>query len=267
MSKIALDKYYTDPELAKHCIDITFETIGNDWDRIIEPAAGDGSFLNQLPANTIGYDIAPETDNIIKSDYRNVELPYMEKSLVIGNPPFGRANKLSVQFIKCSLRHSPYVAFIQPISQLNQNRTMKDTELLYSEDLGKIEYSGRKVHCCFNIYHYCKDGHKQNFDIPGIKTCRHIFRTGKYQHSDELLNYPWDFRVSAWGTIKLLDDGEYSNNEVVFIVDDPERKEWLKNKLQECDYQELLSCVSTPNLPAWRLRKYLYEKYLEEECQ
>lgn len=112
--------------------------------------------MKYLPEETLAYDILPEAPNIVQADYREVRLPYMDKSLVIGNPPFGRANKLSVQFVKVSLTHSPYISLIQPISQLNQNRTMKDTELLYSEDLGTLPYSGRRVHCCLNIYHYCK---------------------------------------------------------------------------------------------------------------
>ena len=49
--------------------------------------------------------------------------------------------------------------------------------------------------------------------------CRHIFRTGKYQHSDEILNFPWTYRVAAWGTIKLLENDETCTNEVVFYVD------------------------------------------------
>ena len=263
MTKIENDKYYTEDSIAKYCVEKTFEVIGTDWERIIEPSAGAGSFLHYLPSSTIAYDILPEADNITQADYREVVLPYKEKSLVIGNPPFGRANKLSVQFIKQSLTHSPYVSFIQPISQLNQNRTMKDTELLYSEDLGKLLYSGKKVHCCLNIYHYCKNGHKQKFDVPGIIECSHIFRTGKYKHKDEILNYQWDFRVSAWGRIHLLDDEETCPNEVVFTCDDS-IKEWLHKKLQECDYQNLISCVSSPNLPAWRLKKWLYEEWIKE---
>ncbi len=269
MAKIPLDKYYTEDALAKHCVDKTYEIIGDDWDRIIEPSAGAGAYLKYLPKDTLAYDIAPEADGIITQDYRTVELPYMEKSLVIGNPPFGRANKLSVQFVKCSLKHSPYISLIQPISQLNQNRTMKDTELLYSEDLGVMNYAGRPVHCCLNIYHYCIDGHKQNFDIPGIIECRHIFRTGKYQHSDDILNYPWTYRVAAWGTIRLLEEGETCTNEVVFYVD-PNNKDmidWLGQKLKECNYQEILKCVSTPNLPAWRLRKWLKEQWLLENSE
>lgn len=264
MAKLDKDKYYTEDNLAQYCVEKTFEVLGSNWERIIEPSAGAGSYLKYLPNTTLAYDIAPEADNIIEMDYREVQLPHIERSLVIGNPPFGRANKLSVQFIKASMEHSDYVSFIQPISQLNQNRTMKDTELLYSEDLGACKYSGRTVHCCLNIYHKCKDGHKQNFDIPGILECRHIFRSGKYQHSNEILNYPWDFRVAAWGNIHLLDDNEFCPNEVVFRVDDS-MKDWLKNKLQICDYKAILSCVSTPNLPAWRLRKWLKEEYIKEQ--
>lgn len=263
MGKIANDKYYTENSIAKYCVEKTFEILGTDWDRIIELSAGAGAYLAYLPNNTLAYDILPEGPNIIQADYRDIKLPYEEKSLVIGNPPFGRANKLSVQFIKASLTHSPYISLIQPISQLNQNRTMKDTELLYSEDLGILPYSGRKVHCCLNIYHYCKNGHKQNYDISGILECRHIFRTGKYKHPDDILNYPWDFRVSAWGTIKLLDEGEACPNEIVFRCND-NIKEWLEKKLKECNYKNLLQCVASPNLPAWRLRKWLKEQWEKE---
>lgn len=260
MAKISNDKYYTEDQLAQYCVNKTFEILGSDWDRIIEPSAGAGNFLKHLPAGTLAYDIAPEADGITMADYREVKLPYIKRSLVIGNPPFGRANKLSVQFVKASLLHSDYIAIIQPISQLNQNRTMKDTELIYSEDLGKRKYSDRTIHCCFNIYHKKIDGHKQAFTTPGIIECRHIFRTGSQKHSDELLNYPWDFRVAAWGNIRLLKDDEVATNEIVFTVE-PAMVEWVGNKLKECDYHSLLSCVSTPNLPAWRLQKWLYEEW------
>ena len=155
MGKIAHDKYYTEDQLAKYCVDKTYEILGSDWDRIIEPSAGAGAYLKYLPADTLAYDILPEADGITIADYREVKLPYMERSLVIGNPPFGRANKLSVQFVKASLLHSDYISLIQPISQLNQNRTMSNTELLYSEDLGVLPYSGRQVHCCLNIFSKC----------------------------------------------------------------------------------------------------------------
>lgn len=263
MAKLELDKYYTEDTLAQHCVDVVFSLLGSEWDRIIEPSSGAGAFLKYLPETTIDYDIAPELDRTIQMDYREVKLPHMERSLVIGNPPFGRANKLSVQFMIASLKHSDYVAFIQPISQLNQNRTMKNTELLYSEDLGKVAYSGRKVHCCFNIYHK-SDKPQEDYKIEGIYS-RHIFRSGKAQHSDEILDFPWDFRVQAWGNIHLLGENEFSDNEIVFRVDDEAKKSWLEKKLKECDFHSLLSCVSSPNLPVWRLNKWLFEEKQKEE--
>lgn len=258
MAKIENDKYYTEDQLAKYCVEKTFEILGEEWDRIIEPSAGAGVYLKYLPANTIAYDIAPEAPGIERADYREIELPHIERSLVIGNPPFGRANKLSVQFIKCSMVHSDYVSFIQPISQLNQNRTMKDTELLYSEDLGTVSYSGRKVHCCLNIYHKSKRP-MEDYRIDGIYS-RHIFRKGSQKHDDAILNYPWDFRVAAWGKVRLLKDNEVADNEIVFRVDDENKREWLANALDRCNYKSLLSCVSEPNLPIWRLNKWLCEQ-------
>lgn len=268
MAKLAYDKYYTESDLAKHCVEKTFETIGSNWERIIEPSVGAGAFLPFLPEDTIYYDLVPDENcpGTIEMDWREVKLPYIKQSLVIGNPPFGRANKLSVQFIKKAMELGDYCAFIQPISQLNQNRTMKDTELLYSEDLGTIAYSGRKVHCCFNVYHKCIGGHKQDFDIPGIIECRHIFRSGKYKHDDSILNDKWDFRVAAWGTIRLLGEDEFCPNEVVFKCEEA-IKSWLEQKLRECDYSKVVNSVTTPNLPAWRLKKWLKEEYEKERAE
>ena len=65
MPKIEKDKYYTEEAIAQHCVETTFNIIGDDWDRIIEPSAGAGVFLHYLPTGTIAYDIAPEAENII----------------------------------------------------------------------------------------------------------------------------------------------------------------------------------------------------------
>jgi hypothetical protein len=45
-----LDKFYTLPVYSKKCIDKVFEFYSDSkWDLIIEPSAGNGSFLNQIP--------------------------------------------------------------------------------------------------------------------------------------------------------------------------------------------------------------------------
>ena len=86
MAKIELDKYYTPTDLAKYCIDKTFEVIGEEnITDIIEPSAGNGSFSNLLEC--VAYDIEPEHESIIKQDYLELKLEYRKGRLVIGNPP------------------------------------------------------------------------------------------------------------------------------------------------------------------------------------
>ena len=68
-TKLDNDKYYTPIDLAKECIDKTFEIIGKEnITEIIEPSAGNGSFSNQI-ANCIAYDLVPESDNIKTADF------------------------------------------------------------------------------------------------------------------------------------------------------------------------------------------------------
>ena len=39
---------------------------------------------------------------------------------------------------------------------------------------------------------------------------------------------------------------------------------YIEKKLKECNYKALLQCVASPNLPAWRLRKWLKEQWEKE---
>jgi hypothetical protein len=62
--KNLLDKFYTKSDIAKMCID---KINLSDFDLIIEPSAGSGSFSNNIEG-CISYDIEPESDSIIKQD-------------------------------------------------------------------------------------------------------------------------------------------------------------------------------------------------------
>ena len=66
-----LDKFYTIPSIVELCINKVNEKYKlTNFDLIIEPSAGNGSFLLQLPnENCIGFDISPENDKIIKQDF------------------------------------------------------------------------------------------------------------------------------------------------------------------------------------------------------
>ena len=106
-----LDKFYTPKEVALTCINLVPNI--EQYDKIIEPSAGNGSFSLQLECDA--YDIAPENEHIIKQDWLNFYPPIGEHTLVIGNPPFGPRASLAKQFIKHSQEiGAETIAFILP---------------------------------------------------------------------------------------------------------------------------------------------------------
>ena len=111
-----LDKFYTQPSTAKHCISL-IENI-KQYDVIIEPSAGNGSFSNLLP-DCLAYDLEPEHPNIIQQDFFNLDvLKYRfnnQKILVVGNPPYGKMANLAVKFFNHAATFATTIAFIVPI--------------------------------------------------------------------------------------------------------------------------------------------------------
>ncbi len=116
-----LEKFYTNRNIAKQCIEMFVEAInpGQD-DIIIEPSAGTGSFsdhLKEMFPNTFAYDLHPEKSYILQQDYLNYPVPDVEdKTHVIGNPPFGRQSSLVRKFVKKSAEFADTISFILPKS-------------------------------------------------------------------------------------------------------------------------------------------------------
>lgn len=115
MNHRELDKFYTKKDVIKKII----KKINLDkYDLIIEPSAGSGNFLEFLPmGKTIALDIAPENKIIKKMNWFDFEIsPKYKKVLVIGNPPFGKFNKLSKDFLthSFSFKNVDTVAFVLP---------------------------------------------------------------------------------------------------------------------------------------------------------
>ena len=105
IAKIHLDKYYTPKDLAEYVVNKTKEIIGEEnITEYLEPSAGAGVFLDYLDKPYLAYDIEPEQDNrIIKQDYLELDLEYKKGRCIIGNPPYGTRNTLSVKFYKKSI--------------------------------------------------------------------------------------------------------------------------------------------------------------------
>lgn len=255
--KLNLDKYYTDKQTAKQCIDFAFSYCRNITE-VIEPSAGAGAFSLQIP-NCIAYDIAPEHESVKEQDFLKLELPYKQGRLIIGNPPFGVKNTLSVQFFKKACKICDYIAFILPISQLDNNRQMYDFDLIKSIDLGKVKYTDRELHCCFNIYKRPAIGvnKKPNDKIEGIK----VIEYRRTKEKNIPLNF--DFAMGCFGggccgvTPSYI--GKFAIEMYFYITH--ERKEEILNVLNTTDWKELSKGVAnTYRLPQWKvLNKIRYE--------
>ncbi len=124
LKRNTIDKYYTKESITTMCLDLikTNLTI-NESDLIIEPSAGNGSFIpgiKKLTSNYLFYDLEPEHDEIVKQDYLEYDysgvIDKYSAIHIIGNPPFGRQSSLAIKFIKKSCEFCSTISFILPKS-------------------------------------------------------------------------------------------------------------------------------------------------------
>jgi len=119
-----IDKFYTSESAVNLCCSLINDKLSiNSEDLIIEPSAGNGSFIEAiklLSTNHKFYDLKPENPEIIEQDYLNLNYQYIQEQFkkihVIGNPPFGRQSSLAIKFIKKSCEFGNSVSFILPKS-------------------------------------------------------------------------------------------------------------------------------------------------------
>jgi len=263
MAKINLDKYYTPVELAKSCIEKTFEVIGREnITDIIEPSAGNGSFSLQLP-NCTAYDIAPEHKSIIKQDFLKLELPYKKGRLVVGNPPFGKGTALSNRFVRKGFEIADYIAFILPIVQMNNLQEIYQFDLINSYDIGVIKYSGVQVHCCFNIY---KRPFILNSKVTQYKLNDIVMKEIR-KHRNQFLpdNFKYDVGICIWGSIgvECFGEGKYAK-ELYIYCKNRTLADKVKNVIVGADWNTIVvNKTKTPALTQRIIRKHLIEQIPE----
>ena len=256
MAKIDLDKYYTPTKLSKYCIDVV-NNFGLEITEIIEPSAGNGSFSLQMP-NCIAYDLEPEHESIIKKNFLELVLPYKKGRLFIGNPPFGKRNTLSVKFYKQACLMGDYIAFILPVSQYQNNQQMYCFDLIHSEVLPTIEYSGVKLLCCFNIYKRPINGiNKKAIDYK----LSDVF-VGEYRRGGTYAKpKTFDFAMNTYGNSigkEIFNIGTFCQENYV-IIHNKKYKEEILQVMKETDWKNLYPYISTPKIQTWKIYKYLKE--------
>ena len=265
----SLDKYYTPLKLAEYIVNKTEEIIGEqNITEYIEPSAGAGVFLDcleYLDKPYLAYDIEPEDSRIVEQDYLELELDYKRGRCVIGNPPFGWGNTLSVKFYKKSIELADYIAFILPISQLNNNMQMYEFDLVYSDDLGLHNYSGKQLHCCFNIYkrpHSSKLNKRPNYKLKDVTIIE--YRRG----GNSVIPPGYDFGMGAYGTgcVGKVPNkiGQYCR-EYYFYIKNKELKNKVLDVLENYDWKGISKSTSMHMLPQWRIFKVLKEEVPELE--
>ena len=161
----SLDKFYTVPKTSENCVQIFKEVIKpKSTDVIIEPSAGNGSFIPFLNALKIDkiffFDIEPEHPLVKKQDFLKLDFPFKDENIhVIGNPPFGRQSSLAVKFIKHASTFASSISFILPKSFKKasfQNKVPLCFHLEKEEELPSqsflLEGKTYEVPCVFQIW-------------------------------------------------------------------------------------------------------------------
>lgn len=171
------DQFYTSDAVAKQCVQWIITAVSasggcgggvapyDDDDYLwIEPSAGTGAFLRQLPPEftKIGLDIDPKCDDIVKQDYLTWQAPTVAKKgvIVFGNPPFGRQSSLAKAFIAKSCSFANIIAFILPKSFTKPsmyNAFQPRFHLVFNEELDKNAFiinggAAYDVPCVFQIW-------------------------------------------------------------------------------------------------------------------
>ena len=261
MAKIYNDKYYTPDNVVKKVIEVLEKDVMpiSKFSRIIEPSAGAGAFLKRLPVDAIGYDIEPQADNIIKGDYLIQNIDYKQNSLVIGNPPFGKSGDLHSKFIKKSIEHSNYIAFVLPGDMYKKDK-FTEVELYKSYMLPAVKYSGVKLRCCFNIYRKRKTALKEK-KIKNVE----ILTFSKDKNTTKKEMQTWaalktDYRLVSFGGTRLLSN----NNTKVYCEEIRiilKEKVNLKPVLEKYFRDKIKNAVSVSNIGKQEIIDLIYDNF------
>lgn len=170
LNRNTIDKYYTKTNIANECISLVKQYIKSISinDLIIEPSAGNGSFIPniKLLSNCYKfYDLEPDHPEIIKQDFLEFDYSRIKKEYksihIIGNPPFGRQASLAIKFIKQCCKFANSISFILPKSfKKNSMKThfTSNYHLIYEIDLIDNAFTVNgiesNVPCIFQIWEY-----------------------------------------------------------------------------------------------------------------
>ena len=266
-NKLDYDQYYTPQETMEYCVNKAWDIVKDlryEVSEFLEPSAGEGVFSDYLLTsglNVIAMDLFPKQDYIIQQDFLTCELEYKPNRFIIGNPPYGSKFALGVKFYNKACELGDYIAFILPIRQLDNKRTLYKFDLVYSEDLGEVLFSNcRKVHCCLNVYIRPKNGlnSKPQSKLKDITIVR--------QDSKRYKDFDYDIRICSWGDAtagKILKDNEHYSGEYKIKIHNEALKEQIIKVLENVNRKEEINNTAMCSLKQYHIIDVL-KKYIKE---
>lgn len=266
-NKLNLDQYYTSEEDMNYCVNKTLDVLqenGYGVSEFLEPSAGQGVFSDYLYTSgkeVVALDVEPKGNNIVKADFLEYPIEYKKNRLTIGNPPYGSRLSLAKKFYKKSIEVGDYISFILPISQLNNAEFMYEFDLLYSEDLGELIFSGdRKVYCCLNIYVRPKSGlnKKKLNKLKDVEIVR--------QDSKKYKDFQYDIRMCYWGDAtagKILEENESYSGEYKIKIHNKDLKDKIIEVLSNTNWKQELNSTAMCRIKQYHIYDVL-EKYIKE---
>ena len=203
-----LDQFYTIPTVAETCIKYVGDRYPwSDWGLVVEPSAGNGSFLLQIPTQKrIGMDISPQHPDIIRQDFFEYIPPRMDEPiLVIGNPPFGRICSLAIRFFQHAAQWADVIAFIVPRTFRRisvHNKLCRSYHLIWDKDIPSEPCSfdpPMAAKCCFQIWKRRLDA-RPFIILPTIHPDWEFMRLGPNDtHGQPTPPIGADFAIRAYG--------------------------------------------------------------------
>jgi hypothetical protein len=261
--KQGLDKFYTDPSYAKHCIDRVGDYhVWSSCSLVIEPSAGNGSFSTQIlhvlqsVTPLIAMDIEPGSDTILTQDFLEWIIPPEyhhhpgSNILTIGNPPFGRVSSLAIKFFNRAAQWSSMIAFIVPRTFRRisvQNKLDKRFHLIHDEDVPKkpcVFIPKMSAKCCFQIWKITDTELRKSITLPTIHADWKFMSYGPLDHKKQPTPpIGAHFALRAYGG----QCGYIEENEDVMLELRPKSWHWiqslidpqiLKHRFRQLDYSK-----------------------------
>jgi len=147
-----LDQFNTLPEVAAYLYPFVEELFGDGTYQMVEPSAGRGAFLDMMPADTIAFDRDVQRAGVLKKDFLKVRIGTdPEKTIVIGNPPFGKGSELAIAFFNRAAPQVCAICMIFPATFRKasiQNRLDHNFHLLKEVEVPRnaFEFEGKVKH-------------------------------------------------------------------------------------------------------------------------